>query len=66
MIIFDEPSADLALGIVKTMVASIKAIQERGVSILLVPQNLDIAHAIASRAIVMSAGRAAWALQCFS
>ncbi|MES1978079.1 MAG: ABC transporter ATP-binding protein [Pseudomonadota bacterium] len=60
MIIFDEPSAGLALGIVKTMVASIKAIQERGVSILLVEQNLDIAHAIASRAIVMSAGRVAW------
>lgn len=60
MIIFDEPSAGLALGIVKTMVASIKAIQERGVSVLLVEQNLDIAHSIASRAIVMSAGRVAW------
>lgn len=60
MIIFDEPSAGLALGIVKTMVASIKAIQARGVSVLLVEQNLDIAHAIASRAIVMSAGRVAW------
>jgi branched-chain amino acid transport system ATP-binding protein len=60
MIIFDEPSAGLALGIVKTMVISIKAIQERGVSILLVEQNLDIAYSIASRAIVMSAGRVAW------
>ena len=60
MIIFDEPSAGLALGIVKTMVVSIKAIQERGVSILLVEQNLDIAYSIASRAIVMSAGRVAW------
>lgn len=60
MIIFDEPSAGLALGIVKTMVASIKAIQARGVSILLVEQNLDIAYSIASRAIVMSAGRVAW------
>ncbi len=60
MIIFDEPSAGLALGIVKTMVASIKAIQARGVAVLLVEQNLDIAHAIASRAIVMSAGRVAW------
>lgn len=60
MIIFDEPSAGLALGVVKTMVASIKAIQERGVSILLVEQNLEIAYSIASRAIVMSAGRVAW------
>ncbi len=41
-------------------VAQLKTIKAAGVSILLVEQNLDIAHAIASRAIVMSAGRVAW------
>jgi len=60
MMILDEPSAGLAVGIVQDVVATICRIRDEGVPILLVEQNLDIARQVAGRAVVLSAGRSTW------
>jgi len=60
MILLDEPSAGLAVGIVKTMIDIIGRIQQSGVAILLVEQNLEVATALAERCVVLTAGRMVW------
>ena len=60
MMILDEPSAGLAVGVVQDVVRAIRAVQKRGVSILLVEQNFEIAGSLASRALVLSTGRVVW------
>jgi len=58
--LLDEPSAGLAVGIVRAFVDAVKRIQESGVAILLVEQNLEIATALADSCIVLAAGRVVW------
>ena len=60
VMLLDEPSAGLAVGIVRAFVDAVKRIRERGVAILLVEQNLEIAAALADTCIVLAAGRVAW------
>ena len=60
MILLDEPSAGLAVGIVRSFIDVVKQIRAAGVAILLVEQNLEIASALAENCIVMAAGRVAW------
>ena len=60
MMLLDEPSAGLAVGIVYSFIEVVKKIQETGVGVLLVEQNLEIASALAETCIVLSAGRVAW------
>jgi len=60
VMLLDEPSAGLAVGIVRAFVDAVKRIRERGVSILLVEQNLEIAAALADTCIVLAAGRVVW------
>lgn len=60
VILLDEPSAGLAVGIVRSFIDVVKEIQETGVAILLVEQNLEIASALAENCIVMAAGRVVW------
>lgn len=60
MILLDEPSAGLAVGIVKNLIGIVRRIAEGGVGILLVEQNLEIAESLASRAIVLTTGRVVW------
>ncbi|MBL7249592.1 ABC transporter ATP-binding protein [Alloalcanivorax sp. C16-2] len=60
MMILDEPSAGLAVGVVQDVVRAIQAVRARGVAILLVEQNFEIAGSLASRALVLSTGRVVW------
>jgi branched-chain amino acid transport system ATP-binding protein len=60
LILLDEPSAGLAVGIIGTLIETIKRIRDTGVSILLVEQNVDIATAIAQRCCILSAGEMIW------
>jgi branched-chain amino acid transport system ATP-binding protein len=60
MMLLDEPSAGLAVGIVRSFVEVVKNIRKSGVGILLVEQNLEIASALAETCIVLAAGRVVW------
>jgi len=60
VMLLDEPSAGLAVGIVRTFVETVNRIRESGVAVLLVEQNLEIAAALAESCIVLAAGRVAW------
>ena len=60
VMLLDEPSAGLAIGIVRAFVEAVRRIRETGVAILLVEQNLEIAAALADACIVLAAGRVVW------
>jgi branched-chain amino acid transport system ATP-binding protein len=60
VMLLDEPSAGLAVGIVRSFVDAVKRIREGGVAVLLVEQNLEIAAALAESCIVLAAGRVVW------
>jgi branched-chain amino acid transport system ATP-binding protein len=60
MILFDEPSAGLAAGIVRSLIHVICHIRDSGVPILLVEQNMEIARAVAKRCCILGAGSLAW------
>lgn len=57
LLLLDEPSLGLAPSIVDDMFRSIKAINQQGVAVLLVEQNISKALEIASRAYVIEQGR---------
>jgi branched-chain amino acid transport system ATP-binding protein len=61
LLVLDEPSAGLAAGITRMLIGSIGRIRQRGVAILLVEQNMEIARAIGERCCMLAAGRLAWA-----
>jgi branched-chain amino acid transport system ATP-binding protein len=60
VMLLDEPSAGLAVGIVRAFVDAVKRIRATGVAVLLVEQNLEIASALAESCIVLAAGRVVW------
>ena len=60
VILLDEPSAGLAVGIVRSFIDVVRQIRATGVATLLVEQNLEIASALAENCIVMAAGRVVW------
>jgi branched-chain amino acid transport system ATP-binding protein len=45
---------------VRSFIDIVKRIRDRGVAVLLVEQNLEIALALAQSCIVLAAGRAVW------
>ena len=57
LLLLDEPSLGLAPAIVADMFRVIRVIQEEGVAILLVEQNVSQAMEIADRAYVLEEGR---------
>jgi branched-chain amino acid transport system ATP-binding protein len=59
MLLLDEPSMGLSPILVEQILAAITALRERGVTILLVEQNVTAALAIADRAYVIETGRIA-------
>ena len=59
LLIMDEPSEGLAPTIVEQVIATCRALVEEGMAILLVEQNLGVATEVASRQLVMVAGRIA-------
>jgi branched-chain amino acid transport system ATP-binding protein len=56
LIMIDEPTEGLAPKIVEQVAAYLKALQQRGVAVLLVEQKLTIALAISQRCYVMGHG----------
>jgi branched-chain amino acid transport system ATP-binding protein len=60
LILLDEPSAGLAVGVVRDLIEIVARIRQTGVSILLVEQNLEVATGLAESCVVLTAGRVAW------
>lgn len=56
LIIIDEPTEGLAPKIVEQVAEYLKALQQRGISVLLIEQKLTIALNISDRALVMGHG----------
>lgn len=56
VLLMDEPSAGLSPRIVDTLIETIESLRRRGLSILLVEQNVGVAVAVADRALVLKAG----------
>ena len=59
-LLMDEPSAGLAPTVVAEMVDTIVALNERGMTILLVEQNIGVAAAVAEHAHVLKNGEIAF------
>ena len=59
-LLLDEPSAGLAVGIVRNMIRVFERIRETSTSLLLVEQNLEIAQALTKQCVVLAAGRPVW------
>ncbi len=57
LLLLDEPALGLAPLMVREVFASLKAISEQGVTIVLVEQNVSHALALADRAFVLETGR---------
>jgi ABC-type branched-subunit amino acid transport system ATPase component len=57
LLILDEPSTGLAPKVVRDIVSVIAALRKRGMSLILVEQNVAIAEQNSDRAYVMSLGR---------
>ncbi len=60
LLLLDEPSEGLAPLILREIAAIVAQLQQKGLSILLVEQNIKMALGIAGRAYVMNKGRIAW------
>jgi branched-chain amino acid transport system ATP-binding protein len=56
LLIMDEPSEGLAPAIIEHLIETFKSLDEEGLSILVIEQNLGMATAIAERQLVMVAG----------
>jgi branched-chain amino acid transport system ATP-binding protein len=56
LLIMDEPSEGLAPAIIEQLIETFKALEEEGLAILVIEQNLGMATAIAERQLVMVAG----------
>jgi branched-chain amino acid transport system ATP-binding protein len=59
LLLMDEPSAGLAPLVVQTVVDAIRRLHERGLTILLVEQNVGVAAALADHAHVLMNGEVA-------
>lgn len=60
MLLMDEPSAGLSPRIVQEMVAAVRQLHGRGLTILLVEQNVGVAGALADVAYVLANGEIAF------
>jgi branched-chain amino acid transport system ATP-binding protein len=56
LLIMDEPSEGLAPAIIEHLIETFRGLEQEGLSILLIEQNLGMATAIADRQLVMVAG----------
>ncbi len=56
LLIMDEPSEGLAPAIIEHLVDTFKTLEQEGLAILLIEQNLGVATALAERQLVMVAG----------
>jgi len=56
LLIMDEPSEGLAPAIIEHLIETFRTLEEEGLAILLIEQNLGMATAVAERQLVMVAG----------
>ena len=56
LLIMDEPSEGLAPAIIEHLIETFRALEQEGLSILLIEQNLGMATSVAERQLVMVAG----------
>ena len=56
LLIMDEPSEGLAPAIIEMLVETFKRLEQEGLAILLIEQNLGVATSLAERQLVMVAG----------
>ena len=59
LLIMDEPSEGLAPTVIESLVGTFRTLEEEGLSILLIEQNLGVATSVAERQLVMVAGEIA-------
>jgi branched-chain amino acid transport system ATP-binding protein len=59
LLIMDEPSEGLAPTVIVTMVETLRRLEEEGLAILLIEQNLGVATAVATRQLIMVGGELA-------
>jgi len=57
LLIMDEPSEGLAPTIIEQLIETFRQLEQEGVSILLIEQNLGVATSLAERQLVMVGGR---------
>jgi branched-chain amino acid transport system ATP-binding protein len=60
VLLLDEPSGGLAAGVVSKLTQILRAIRARGMTLIVVEQNISVAAAVAEECIVLSTGRAVW------
>ena len=56
LLIMDEPSEGLAPAIIEQLIETFRSLEEEGLAILMIEQNLGMATAIADRQLVMVSG----------
>ena len=56
LLVLDEPSEGLAPAIIETMIETFQQLEQEGLAILLIEQNLGVATALAERQLIMVAG----------
>jgi branched-chain amino acid transport system ATP-binding protein len=59
LLIMDEPSEGLAPTVIETMIETFRKLEQEGLRILLIEQNLGVATSLAERQLVMIAGEIA-------
>ena len=59
ILVMDEPSEGLAPAVIEGLIETFKRLEEDGLAILLIEQNLGVATALAERQLVMIGGRIA-------
>ena len=56
LLIMDEPSEGLAPAIIEHLIETFRTLEQEGLAILLIEQNLGVATSLAERQLVMVAG----------
>ena len=59
ILVMDEPSEGLAPTVIESLIETFRLLEEEGIAILLIEQNLGVATALAERQLVMIGGRIA-------
>jgi branched-chain amino acid transport system ATP-binding protein len=59
ILVMDEPSEGLAPAVIENLIETFRLLEEQGLAILLIEQNLGVATALAERQLVMIGGRIA-------
>jgi len=60
LLIMDEPSEGLAPTVIEVMIETLRRLEDEGIAILLIEQNLGVATAVAERQLIMVGGELAY------